>query len=294
MADGESGTGGTQVQDQQTTTTTTATEAPQRPEFVPEKFWDPQSGVRVEQLAKSYGELERGRNTVRETVKAEIDAERTKARPESPDKYSFAVPTEGPVAEAIKASNVVLLTEKPAEGFQPEQGKTYFLVDHQDPLLGWWRKTAFDASMSQDQFLEGVALFASQQGARAPTEDEQKQALASEYAKLGENGAQRADHVWNGLKARLGEDTAKALDGAVSSAEGIQALEMLLEKAGEPRFADGGRSAGSGGLTIERLKAIQAEPDYWQNPEKQKVVADGYQRLYPGQNNRMTNYGPGR
>jgi hypothetical protein len=37
---------------------------PQRPEHIPEKFWDAEKGeVRVEEMAKSYAELERTRST---------------------------------------------------------------------------------------------------------------------------------------------------------------------------------------------------------------------------------------
>lgn len=51
----------------ETTTTTTTTTVAERPAHIPEKFWDAEKGVvRVEDLAKSYAELEKGRTKPQE------------------------------------------------------------------------------------------------------------------------------------------------------------------------------------------------------------------------------------
>ena len=70
---------------------------PSRPDFVPEKFWNAESGeVRLEDAFKSYSEIEKkGRqrgDKMREEIMAEIAAETTVNRPETMDDYELVVP----------------------------------------------------------------------------------------------------------------------------------------------------------------------------------------------------------
>ena len=51
-----------------------ADEKPQRPEHIPEKFWDAEKGeVRVDEMAKSYAELEKGKAKPAEKAEAKAD-----------------------------------------------------------------------------------------------------------------------------------------------------------------------------------------------------------------------------
>lgn len=55
-------------------------EKPERPEHIPEKFWDAEKGeVRVEELAKSYAELEKQRSKPAEANQEQADPEVLKA-----------------------------------------------------------------------------------------------------------------------------------------------------------------------------------------------------------------------
>lgn len=75
---------------------------PQRPDYVPEKFWDAETGeVNVENLAKSYGELEKSRSAPKEEPEAaaeEPSAEPSKdgkiVKPETPE-----APAENPMGD---------------------------------------------------------------------------------------------------------------------------------------------------------------------------------------------------
>ena len=81
-----------------------------RPEFIPDKFWDPAAGApKVEDLAKSYGELEKRLGAKQEALRAEveaelrttIEAERTKARPAEPSAYELKV-SDGILPEGVQ------------------------------------------------------------------------------------------------------------------------------------------------------------------------------------------------
>jgi hypothetical protein len=257
-------------------TTTETTQAAQRPDFVPEKYWDAAKGQpNVEALGKGYSELASKLGQTRDQWQKEYDGERLKARPAKPDDYALKPPAKDWPA------HLVLLDKAPEDVSKLEAGKTYFIPDAKDPLLGFWRQVAHKAGFSNDEFMQGIALFAEREGAKVPTEEERVAANKAIYSKLGENGAARADHVWRGLVAKLGENDAKALEAYATNPATVVALESLLEKAGEKKFAPGQGGSESGGSEAEARK-IMAEPDYWDNPDKQRKVADIYNRLKPG------------
>lgn len=253
--------------------------APARPDWAPEKFWDPAKGeLRTQDLAKAHGELEQKLGKGRDGLKAEIEAERLKARPAKPEDYAIKLPEKGAPA------GLVLLDKAPGEDFKPEEGKKYFVVDQKDPLLAFWRDHAHQVGLSNDDFMKGVMTFAEAQAGRgAPSEDEIKAFRAAEWKKLGDHGEARAQHAWGKLVGIVGEDKAKALEASIDSAPAIEALEQLLEKAGEPRFSPGSTGAAVAGASEEDARKIMREPDYWQSPAKQAQVAQIYKRLYPGQ-----------
>lgn len=252
-------------------------ETPARPEHVPEKFWDAEKGaVRVDDVLGAYSKLEgeRGKqwDDLKPQVKAEIEGEMFANRPGSPDDYKPVLPDD---------SNIVLLDEAPGEDFEPEEGKTYMVMKADDPLWQTAREVFHQAGKSNDEFSEAVGLFAQSMAERTPTAQEREDARNKEIEEtLGEHGQARVDHVLNALNSTLGEDHRAAIDALPVAS--VPALEALLEKAGQPRFAAPASGQAAEHLTEEQLRAIQAEPDYWDNPEKQKKVREGWQRLYPG------------
>lgn len=254
-----------------------------RPDFFPEKYWvadnplsaDVTGHPAIQNLAKGYAEAQGALGK----GKAAFEAERLKGRPEKPDAYTVALPASG------APDGLVLLTEAPPADFQPEAGKTYFQVDAANPLLGWWRQHCYDAGLPQDAFQAGIAAFAKAQGETIPTAEEDRARRVAVYAKLGENGEQRAQHIWGQLKTLVGESGAGALDGFATSAESILALEKLVERAGGPKFAPGGSGAAAGDndTLLREAEGLMDSRDYYKSTEKQERVAAIYKKVYPGQ-----------
>jgi hypothetical protein len=255
-----------------------------RPDFLPEKFWDAtKSAPNLESLAKSYTELEGKFGKGKDAFKAELEAERFKNRPEKPEAYAFAPPKDGPLAEGLAKSNVVIVDKVPDK---QEAGKNYLVIDNTDPLMGFWRQHAHAQGLSPDQFSEGVAIFAQSLAARGQgvmSDDKLKAAVAKSYDTLGEHGVKRVEHVKGQLSAIVGEDGMKALDFDYLPAPAIAALEKVLEKSGGVKFS-GQPAQTSEGLTHEQLKKLQASPEYRKgDPGTLKQVSEGYKRLYPGE-----------
>lgn len=265
-----------------------AASASAKPDFLPDDYWKPDVGaVDVERLwterqeigerfAKgktAYAEAVRGEIT--EQVKAELAAERRKAVPEKPEGYALAIPEGLP-------DGVVVFDKVPDEGFTPEPGKRYVVLQDDHPMTGVWRNLAHKLDLSQEQFLTGVAEFAAMQAAEVKTPAMLDAERRQFYAKLGENGEARVAHVWGKLDAALGED-AQHFDGFVSTPEQVAALEKLLDAASGPTFSKRVPMA-SGTLDEKSLREMQQDPRYWKtrDPEFIAKVTEGFKKLYPG------------
>lgn len=76
-----------------------------RPDHIPEKFWDAEKGVaRVDEMAKSYAELEKARSAPKEEPRApapepKVNADGTIEKPPEPE-----APAPAPLAEAVQAA----------------------------------------------------------------------------------------------------------------------------------------------------------------------------------------------
>jgi hypothetical protein len=277
-----------------------------RPEYVPENFWDAEKGeVKVEDLAKAHTDLgarfSKGKDGLRSEIEADITKELTeklrpeiegtvkaeifKERPAKVDDYAVGLPEEGNLVERAEKTGIVLLSEKPGDDFQPEEGKSYFVFDETHPLLGWWKNTAFDNGLSQEQFMDGVLAYAEAELAMTPGPEALEAARAETYKALGENGKDRFDFARSRLEGLIGADNAKLIwpDNANPSPQGVEAIEAILTAAGEPKFSPE-LHAIQGKDNQELLaeaKELQASDDYWQNNDKQARVQEIFRRVYP-------------
>ena len=219
----------------------------ERPEYIPEKFWK-DGKPDIENLAKSYGELETKFTTKTEDLLKTLDAERRKGLPEAPEKYELKLAEDAPV--------------------KPED-----IADH--PAIDFWRKTAFEAGLPPEKFNEGVSQIV---GILTAGPD-----LEAEAKALGENAEQRIGAVSQWVKATVTDaEEFAAIQMLGTTAAGIRALERLMGKTGNVSTDDPAPPQPK--LTPEKLKSMQADPKYWnpvhRDPAWVKEVDEGFAALY--------------
>lgn len=277
----------------------------QRPEFIPEKYWDAAAGqVRLEELAKGYAEAQsfignakaEARKAVEPELRQAIDAELRKAlepelrkalepevrkalegelfkaRPAKADDYKLELPAD--------AKDMVLLAEPPGKEFQPEPGKSYFFLKKDDPLVKVAREVAYRAGLSQADFAKHMLVMAQSLVGRMPTQEDLLAEKKRELEKLGDHGLARVKHVDRWIKAQLPEEKAAALGETLGSAAAIEAIEMLMEKVGAPKFAPVAGAGGNAQVTLAELRAKQQDPRYYSDPAFRTEVTEGYKRLF--------------
>ena len=230
-----------------------------RPEWVPEKFYDAQrKAARVSDLAKAYAEVERKQFTRTDDLKRQVEREfeegRMKARPEKPDGYQAKLP----------------------EGFSKEG--IQFNVDEANPMMKWWRSTAHELGLNQNQFEAGIAAYVD--GIMHDTPD-----IDAEVKALGENGVQRVANLEKALNKMLGSDW-EVLKPFATSAKAFEALERLVDArmvaGNQPQ---GGTPSQAGdGRTREDLRKMMMDPryrdPYRRDPAFVREVGSLQQRLY--------------
>lgn len=260
------------------------TEAPARPDWAPEPFWDAEKGVlKAEDLAKAHAELgsrfAKGKAGFADELRAEITAELRKGVPDAPDGYQVAAPKQG------VPDDLVLLDAQPGADFVPEEGKKYFLLDPKSPLMAWWKGVAHKAGLGQEDFQAAIVQFAQAQAQPTPTKAEIAEQNSRFYASLGDGGQKRVAHLAGQLKGMVGEQAMPVLDAFVEfgGKAAVETLERLVEKAGGPRFAAGGGGAPAE-ITEAELRKMMADPRYHRDrdPALIKQVTDGFAKLYPG------------
>lgn len=214
-----------------------------RPEWVPEKFWDPETGtVRVEDLARSYRELERLMSGNGAAL---------------PPALLPAGPPAGP------------------DGYQLD-------VDDLLDIDADVNQRLFDAGFSNDQAqlvydLAAERLMPMVKQIAGEYEDaRQLDRLTRHFGGRERFEALRPQlRAWG--EANLPPDVFAAL---ARSAEGVIALHAMM-KSGEPGLGQG--AAAASGLGEAELKRMMSDPRYWREREPTYVaqVREGFRRLYP-------------
>lgn len=199
-------------------------------------------------LVTSYGDLETRFLTKTEDLKRQIAEETLKERPK--DAASYALPR--------------------LEGVDEKE-----LAEH--PMIGWWREQAFEAGLPQKKFEAAIASYIEKMQPAEIPEDKLK-------AELGDGFKTRiaAVDAWAQKTAKDATEL-EALRRAATDPAGIRMLERLAGLAA-PLSADSAATV-TPALTAEQLRAMQADPRYWnpmqRDPGFVKQVEDGYKKLYP-------------
>lgn len=184
----------------------------QRPEGIPDSFWDETAGVKIPEMVSRMTELE--------ALKAEIDGKKA-AVPESADKYEPKLP----------------------EGFELPEG-VEFKIDPDDPLLSVARQVAHQAGLDQSGFESMIGLYAQQQLA-------EKQALdgarTRQMEALGSQAQARVDAAKTFVTAAAGPDAMQYFEHILQLKGGVEAFEKIMRRAssgGLPSVTNGGREGG--------------------------------------------------
>jgi hypothetical protein len=215
-----------------------------RPEWLPEKY---KSG---EDLAKAYKELESKLGSKEEDFRAkfmeEIQSEAFKDRPESAGDYQL-----------------------------PDFVDEDMAVDNE--LLQWWSDHSFENGYSQDEFQKGLEMYMQAVNADVPDMD-------TEIQKLGDNASARIEAAALFSNQFFGEQHMPAIERLTETADGLEALEFIMEKLKSPSVNADSNPVGQ--ITEESLRAMMEDERYWhparRNNDYIKEVNDGFQKLYSG------------
>ena len=218
------------------------TQAPERPEWLPEKYKTP------EDLANAYKALESKLGTkeedMRNAILEEIQGQAFSDRPETANDYQL-----------------------------PESIDETQAVDNN--LLRWWAEHSFENGYSQEEFEQGIEMYAQAMMGTQPD-------LEAEAARLGDNAEARIQAASNFANKFFPEDALPAIERMCESAEGIIALEAIQEALKDGSFS--GNATPMAGVSEGDLREMMRDPRYWQekDPHYIKQVTDGWQRLHRG------------
>tara|TARA_R100001460_G_scaffold56465_2_gene96073 strand:- start:12597 stop:13292 length:696 start_codon:yes stop_codon:yes gene_type:complete len=213
-----------------------------RPEWLPEKFKTP------EDLVTSYSNLESKLGSSQEEIKAnllqELETEALSSRPATVGDYQ--------VPETVDESLI-----------------------NDNELFQWWANHAFENGYSQEEFESGIAKYAQFADSFQPNLEEEKQ-------QLGDNADARIEAVDLWANKFFPEELGDAILVLGQSAQGIQALEFIMDKVGDSSMVSNSQPSQS--VTVEDLQSMMKDERYW-NPAKRdkafiKQVDDGFSKIY--------------
>ena len=203
----------------------------ERPDWLPEKF------ERPEELAVSYGELEKKfysrKEELRSQIIGEITEEAQSAAPISPADYE--------------------IPDIQVDGIKLD-------VNEEDPMLDWFKDKAHTLGMSQNEFDSNINEFLQLQMTQGPDWNEESQALG-EYA---EKRLERVD-LW--AEKNLTDEAYSVFAGVPASAGMVQLFEELMELNGQPQFTMTSETQFQERLSKEDLMSMQNDPKYWKEKD---------------------------
>ena len=217
-------------------------EAPTRPEWLPEKFKTP------EDLVTSYSSLETKLGTSQDELKSsilqELETEALQNRPATVGDYQ--------VPEALDENLV-----------------------NDNPLFQWWANHSFENGYTQEEFEAGIGQYAQFYESMQPD-------LEGEKTKLGENADARIEAVDLWANKFFPENLSYAVLTLGQSANGIEALEFLMDKLSGANMSGNAQPAQQ--LTEADLRSMMKDERYWNNAKRDpafvKQVDDGFSRVF--------------
>jgi hypothetical protein len=215
------------------TVETTETIEVARPDWLPEKFWDGEAKApNIENLAKSYAELEKTRGNTDE-LKTKWEQERLAARPETAEAYEL-----------------------------PDHEVLDFEALAASPVVSLWRQAAHEAGLGQEQFQKVITDYAEAEVQRIDAQTK------AEMEKLGENAKARTEAIGLWAKRVFGEgDQFEAIASMATSAAAVTALEKLMTMSGDIDLGGGDAPGNQPQETEADIRALMNTPEYY-NPRR--------------------------
>ena len=223
-----------------------------KPEFVQDKFWDTErKEVNLENLASSYNALEKKLGSRTEDLSKQIrtDLEQEKLG-KTPEEYKVNLPE---LPENVDVT-----------------------VSDDMELVQWWKDTAKQNGLSQEQFDQGVNAFVNNAVATLPD-------VNAEMEKLGDNAKERieASELWS--KKNLSPDSYSTFSSLAATAEGVKVIEEIMKLTKDSPIPTTPTQV-SVTPNEDDLKSMLQDPRYWdsskRDPAYVKRVTELYEKAY--------------
>ena len=223
-----------------------------KPEYVQDKFWNTDTKeVNLENLASSYNALEKKLGSRTEDLSKQIrtDLEQEKLG-KTPEEYKVNLPE---LPENVDVT-----------------------VSDDMELVQWWKDTAKQNGLSQEQFDQGVNAFVNNAVATLPD-------VNAEMEKLGDNAKERieASELWS--KKNLSPDSYSTFSSLAATAEGVKVIEEIMKLTKDSPIPTTPTQV-SVTPNEDDLKSMLQDPRYWdsskRDPAYVKRVTELYEKAY--------------
>ena len=225
-----------------------------KPEFVQDKFWDAdRKEVNLENLASSYNALEKKLGSRTEDLSKQVRQDLEQERlGKTPEEYKVNVPE---LPENVDVS-----------------------VSEDMEIVQWWKDTAKQNGLSQEQFDEGVKVFIDNAMATLPD-------VNAELEKLGDNSKERVEAAELWSKKNLSPEAYNTFSSVASTADGVKAIEEIMKMTKDSPMPTTPTQV-SVTPDLGDLKSMMNDPRYYDSNKRDdsyiKRVTELYEKAYEG------------
>ena len=223
-----------------------------KPEYVQDKFWDAdRKEVNLENLASSYNALEKKLGSRTEDLSKQVRQDLEQERlGKVPEEYNLNVPE---LPENVDVS-----------------------VSEDMEIVQWWKDTAKQNGLSQDQFDEGVKVFIDNAMATLPD-------VNAEMEKLGDNSKERVEAAELWSKKNLSPEAYNTFSSVASTAEGVKAIEEIMKMTKDSPMPTTPTQVSVTPDLVD-LKSMMNDPRYYDSNKRDdayiKRVTELYEKAY--------------
>jgi hypothetical protein len=223
-----------------------------KPEFVQDKFWDAdRKEVNLENLASSYNALEKKLGSRTEDLSKQVRQDLEQERlGKVPEEYNLNVPE---LPENVDVS-----------------------VSDDMEIVQWWKDTAKQNGLSQEQFDEGVKVFIDNAMATLPD-------INAEMEKLGDNSKERVEAAELWSKKNLSPEAYNTFSSVASTAEGVKAIEEIMKMTKDSPMPTTPTQVSVTPDLVD-LKSMMNDPRYYDSNKRDdgyvKRVTELYEKAY--------------